>query len=334
MCFIVPDYLLKTVGDKKSLKISQSLRNKRNRLVRILSSLFKKTLTPESPEVRETFTCQNGTKLPGVSVVKTDNYSQDTVNRKDLADLETSQAHEWTHLVWQFYNSQFNRNSIDNDGMKLDSSVHYDKNYNNAFWNGSQMVYGDGDGKIFKPLCGARDVAGHEITHGVIQHECGLVYWSQPGAANESYADKFGMAIKHWSTHQIDPRSANWLMGDEIVGPEFPGKAIRSFKDEKAYKGDPQPKHMKDYYKGWQDNQGVHINSGILNYAFYLICIRLASPSYDKPIQIAYRSLSKLGKFSNFKDVARAEIQSAEELYGKAVAEIVASCYNDVGIKW
>jgi Zn-dependent metalloprotease len=321
-CFIIPDSLLKEVGDIRSLKISQRIRAKRND---ILAAIFKPKAVSEKQAKRLTHTCEHKTTLPGKLLLKDDLMV--------TTNAEAATAHKWTEVIKDFYVKFFNRNSIDGLGMDLVSSVNYDKDYNNAFWNSKQMVYGDGDGKIFLPLCNDLSVAGHEITHGVIERVCGLVYVAEPGALNESLADCFGIAIKHFHTNQISPRDARWLLGDDIVGSEFPGVALRSFKNEKAYNSDPQPKHMKNKYKGFSDNMGVHINSGIPNHAFYLMCVRLNEPSFGSPIHILYKAMHKLGKYSNFKTFAKAVVQSAEEMYGKGVAEIVKSCYQDVGIK-
>lgn len=326
-CFIIPDKLLEDVGDKRSIQISKKIRDSRNRLIRFLAGLGKKAASAVKLANRKTYSCNHKTELPGTLV----HSEADAPHSK--ADSETQIAHEWTKVIRDFYWTSFERDSIDGKGMDLVSSVHYDKDYNNAFWNGSQMCYGDGDGKFFLPLCRSLDVAGHEITHGVIERTCGLYYFSQSGAANESFADKFGITIKHFYKKQSDPRNASWLLGEEIAGPDFPGVALRSFKNEKAYNSDPQPKHMNKYYRGFQDNGGVHINSGILNHAFYLYCLKLNESSYGRPIQIAYHAMSKLKAWSNFKAVAKAEIETAFELYGSWEADCVRLAYEDVGIK-
>jgi Zn-dependent metalloprotease len=321
-CFIIPDSLLKEVGDIRSLKISQRLRAKRND---ILAAIFKPKAVAEKQAKRLTHTCDHKTNLPGRLLLKDEGMV--------TTNAEATVAHKWVTVINDFFLTQFGRNSLDNKGMDLISSVNYDKDYNNAFWNNSQFVFGDGDGKFFIPLCGDLSVVAHEATHGLVTNTCNLVYWGQSGALNESYADKFGIAIKHYYKRHLDPREAVWLIGDEIIGPEFPGMALRSFKNEKAYKNDSQPKNMKNYYRGFSDHQGVHINSGVPNHCFYLICLKLNEPSFGKPLQIAYRALSKLGKWSNFKDAKKAEIESARELYGDGIANLVKSCWEEVGVK-
>ncbi len=222
----------------------------------------------------------------------------------------------------------FNRNSLDGQGLPLKSTVHYDKNYNNAYWNSTQMVFGDGDGKFFLPLGRSLDVTGHELTHGVVETTAGLVYYSQPGAANESFADIFGITVKHYCDQNSKPE---WIIGADIAGPEFPGKGIRSFKNEKAYNGDNQPKHMKQYSWSLSDNQGVHQNSGILNHAFYQLCTLSASPSYGVPIQIMYKTLLKLGKYSGFKTIAKTAREVSKE-FGTDWVKHVDEAYKAVGL--
>lgn len=329
-CQIVPDRLLKELGDKKSLKLSKDLRGQRNKVLRYFKSFRKKAVEENVHALRYTYDCLNKAKLPGVLA--------QTEDQNDLfVSIQIYDAHRYARVVREFYNQVLGRHSWDGSGHDLISSCHYDENYNNAFFNGEQMAYGDGDNKLFVYFSRDLSVIGHEFSHGVVQETAGLVYYYQSGAANESYADKFGIAVKHWFYGQSDPRIANWLIGDEIVGPEFPGKAIRSFKNEKAHQWDHSPKHMKDYrwLAPFEDNGGVHINSGILNHAFYKLCMKLNEPSYGKPIQIAYEGLLKLNQFSQFKDIAKAEHKASQELYGidSYESKTVREAYREVGIK-
>ena len=174
----------------------------------------------------------------------------------------------------------FSRNSIDDRGMRIDSTVHYGDCYDNAFWNGRQMVYGDGDGRIFAPFTKALDVIGHELTHGITQCEAGLNYRGQPGALNESFSDVFGCLVKQYRRRQT-AKEADWLIGEDLFLPGVKAKAIRSMKapgtayDDPVLGKDPQPGHMDDYVVTEEDNGGVHLNSGIPNRAFYELAMRL-----------------------------------------------------------
>ena len=189
---------------------------------------------------------------------------------KATKDRSVNEAYDYSGTVYDFYQQVFARNSVDDKGLRLDSTVHYGEKYDNAFWNGSQMVYGDGDGKMFQRFTKCLDVIGHELTHGVTQNEAGLNYQGQSGALNESMSDVFGSLVKQWAAKQTAAK-ADWLIGKGLFTAKIKGVALRSMKapgtayDDPTIGKDPQPAHMKNYYKGSQDNGGVHINSGIPN---------------------------------------------------------------------
>ncbi len=242
------------------------------------------------------------------------------------SDPAVNEAYEHAGITYDFYKQLFNRNSIDNRGMELNSSVHVGSKYNNAFWNGRQMAYGDGDGKVFVRLTKALDVAGHEITHGVITHESNLEYKDEPGALNESFADVMGALVQQWHREEKDPQTADWDMGELIMGSS-PATRLRTFKDEKAYVNDPylgtdpQPKHMRDKYTGTGDNGGVHINSGIPNHAFYRIALDLGGPAWEKPGKIWYQTLRNLNSQSDFLEAAQMTSEVAGTLFGSGSLE-------------
>ncbi len=171
-----------------------------------------------------------------------------------------NEAYDGAGFTFDLYKEQYGRNSIDGEGMHLVSTVHHQQGYDNAFWNGEQMVYGDGDEdlpedeRLFNRFTVALDVIGHELTHGVIQYEAQLVYYEQPGALNESYSDIFGSLVKQKTLNQT-AEEADWLIGEGLFTANVAGKAIRSMKDPgSAYDDpvlgkDPQPGHMKKYVK-------------------------------------------------------------------------------------
>src|SRR5262249_15250854 len=146
----------------------------------------------------------------------------------------------------------FGRNSIDNRGLRLNASVHYGADYDNAFWDGSQMVFGDGDNRIFVGFTKALDVIGHELTHGVTQYEANLEYQDQPGALNESMSDVFGSLMKQYALNQT-AADADWLIGSGLLAPGIQGVALRSMKEPGTAYDDPllgkdsQPGHMSDF---------------------------------------------------------------------------------------
>jgi Zn-dependent metalloprotease len=217
--------------------------------------------------------------------------------------------------------------------MRLDSTVHYQKGYDNAFWNGEQMVYGDGDEdqpeseRLFNRFTIAIDVIGHELTHGVTQFEAKLAYSQQPGALNESMSDVFGSLVKQYSLNQTAAQ-ADWIIGAGLLTSNVNGVGIRSMKapgtayDDPVLGKDPQPAHMKDYVTTISDNGGVHINSGIPNHAFYVTAVELGGFSWEKAGQIWYVTLrDKLSANSNFQDCANLTWQVAGELFGAGSLE-------------
>ncbi|ACB50309.1 putative peptidase M4, thermolysin [Crocosphaera subtropica ATCC 51142] len=254
-------------------------------------------------------------------------------------DSAVDEAYDHAGITYDFYKQRFNRNSIDNRGMDLISSVHVGRQYNNAFWNGRQMAYGDGDGQIFIRFTKALDVAGHEITHGVITHESNLEYQGESGALNESFADVMGALVQQWHLGQNDPNTADWDMGELIMGSS-PATRLRTFKAEKAYEDDPylgtdrQPKHIRDKYTGLEDNGGVHINSGIPNHAFYLIALDIGGPSWEKAGKIWYQTLRNLNSQSDFQEAADMTYQVAGQLFGNGSLEqqAVKQGWDGVGI--
>jgi len=256
-----------------------------------------------------------------------------------VKDSAVNEAYNNAGNVYDFFKKVFDRNSIDGNGMSLISSVHIGEKVDNAFWNGEQMIYGDGDGKVFIRFTKSLDVAGHEFTHGVVMHESNLIYQEEPGALNEHFADVMGTLVQQWRKKQT-VKDADWLIGNEIMGQGVKVKALRTMKAEKAYEDDPllgtdpQPKHMKDKYTGWEDNCGVHINSGIPNHAFYLCAMGMGGFAWEKSGQIWYKTLKKLNKQSLFQEAADTTYQVAGSDYGNGSKEqmVVKSAWRGVGI--
>jgi Zn-dependent metalloprotease len=257
-----------------------------------------------------------------------------------VSDVAANEAYDSCGEVYDFYLEELGRNSLDGKGMVLITSVHVNRNYSNAFWNGEQMAYGDGDGIIFNRFTKAVDVAGHELTHGVVANTSNLVYTGESGALNEHFADVFGVLIKQRSRKQNDARTADWLVGADVIVPRRTMKAVRTFTEAPAYKDDeylgtdPQPKHYKDKYEGGDDNCGVHINSGIPNHAFYRVATSLGGKAWGRPGKIWYRTLLTLAPQSEFSDMVRESIAAAVELHGRNSPEhrAVANAWECVGL--
>ena len=258
------------------------------------------------------------------------------------ADPAVNEAYDGLGATFDLYAEVFDRNSIDDQGLPLLATVHYDQHYDNAFWNGQQMVFGDGDGDLFNRFTISIDVIGHELTHGVTQDTVGLDYFGQPGALNESVSDVFGSLVKQFHLQQ-SAAQADWLIGAGLFTAKVHGAALRSMKapgtafDDPVLGKDPQPAHMRDYVHTTQDNGGVHINSGIPNHAFYLIATAIGGNAWEKAGQIWYATLRDplLRPNASFRAFARRTAANAGTLYGAGSAEqqAVIAGWGEVGVK-
>ncbi|MFH1183900.1 MAG: M4 family metallopeptidase [Chloroflexota bacterium] len=281
---------------------------------------------------RRVYTAEHGTILPGTLVMQEGDPAS-----TDAAVNEAYDGAGWTYdLFWEAYE----RDSLDAAGLTLDSTVHFQRDYDNAFWDGKQMVYGDGDGELFNRFTLALDVIGHELTHGVTQFTSNLNYSGQSGALNESYSDVFGSLVKQWQRGQ--PASeADWLVGQGLFTSEVNGVALRSMKepgtayDDPVLGKDPQPAHMRDYVVTLEDNGGVHVNSGIPNHAFFLAAVAMGGHAWERAGRIWYiAGRDRMRTNTNFQGAADLTFEVARALYGEGSAEQQAVQYGweSVGI--
>ena len=265
-------------------------------------------------------------------------FSNKSASFKSDFDRPAVDAHYNSEQVYDYYLNEHGRNSLDDNGMPIQSVVHYGDNYNNAFWNGIYMVYGDGDGEFFIPLSASLDVAAHEMTHGVTSNSANLIYKFQSGALNEAFSDIFGALID----------DSDWEIGEDIMAPDAVASgrtSLRSLSDPSKYpvgskyapygNGEGMyPSHMDEFYDlpGDLDNGGVHINSSIINHAAYLTAQDIGREKLGK---IYYRALTHyLTPTSDFSDARQAIIQSAVDLYGEGSSEVEAATggFDSVGI--
>ncbi|MBV6624911.1 MAG: M4 family metallopeptidase [Rivularia sp. (in: Bacteria)] len=336
ICCIVPPYMLEQMAVNGSprqrewafetLNLSAQIRGRR-------FNLGNMQVTPQtSGKNRNIYDAKNLQELPG-EIVRSEGDAA-------TEDEAVNEAYDAAGATYDFFKEVCDRNSIDDKGLRLDSTVHYGKDYENAFWNGSQMVYGDGDGELFNRFTKSADVIGHELTHGVTQYEADLIYFGESGALNESFSDVFGSLVKQRINNQT-ANEADWLIGVELFTEKVQGEAIRSMKSPgTAYNDpvlgkDPQPAHMKDIYKGTKDNGGVHINSGIPNRAFYLAATEIGGYAWEKAGKIWYVTLcEKLDSKANIKQAAEITIAVAQELYGESSSEqqAVNNAWKQVGV--
>jgi Zn-dependent metalloprotease len=274
-------------------------------------------------ETRDMF---NKTSGAGTIFTDADNVWGDGTN----ADRQSAgvDAHFGAAQTWDYYLNTFGRRGIDGNGFPLISRVHYGKDYNNAFWNGSVMTYGDGDGAFFRPLV-AIDVAGHEITHGLTQFTANLIYARESGASNESFSDIFGTVIEFY-TGAVGGRTPDYLIGEDILIPADTAPGIRNMVDP-TEDGDPSY-YPNRLYPGKcnpnpsNDNCGVHSNSGIQNHAFYLLAeggthaisgVKVKDIGQAAAAAIFYRALTVyLFPSATFHDVRVACISAAADLFG------------------
>jgi Zn-dependent metalloprotease len=307
-CFIIPDDVLERFASDPDLadEVRQNfhhsvalsrgiraVRDQNNALTLTAISLpfprppFPFPLPHRLP-VGQVFDCHHGTTLPGAAVA----------NPGTSPDGSIKRAYVEEESVARFYWNIFKRDSIDGHHMTLISSVHYGVKYNNAFWNGAQMTYGDGDGQVFLDFTLGDDVIGHELTHGVTQHSLGLVYSGEAGGLNESMSDVFGSMFRQWEKSQTTA-AADWLIGADIMGPVSKGKGYTCLRDmaapNAAHALAPQPDH---YYPGI-GNLDPHYSRGVPNLAFTNAAKAIGGHSWEKAGQIWYKALTGFGPSPN-----------------------------------
>ncbi|MFF9471650.1 M4 family metallopeptidase [Streptomyces roseolus] len=339
-CTIVPPHLLEHLAASANPAVAEAARrtlitDASARAARIRSGAAAGAAAPSAEPAaphRTVFDAQRRTRLPGVKV--RDEGDEAT------ADATVNRAYAGLGATFALFRDAFGRDSMDGAGLPLLATVHYDEKYGNAFWNGEQMVFGDGDGEILLDFTLPVDVIGHELAHGFTQYTANLEYFSQSGALNESVSDVFGSLVKQYALGQTADQ-ADWLIGEGLFHPDVEGKALRSMKapgtayDDDVLGKDPQPAHMDDYVRTGQDNGGVHINSGIPNRAFYLVATELGGHAWDRAGRIWYDVMTggALTPETRFAEFAAATVAAAKARYGDA-AEIqaVTKAWAAVGV--
>jgi Zn-dependent metalloprotease len=341
-CFIVPPQMLQRLAMSGDPGLAETA----GRTLRLTQSLvaFRAQLSTGAPSPaaakriglrRQIFDCKGTNDLPGDLV-----RSQNGTDTGPSRDKAANEAFDNAGTTWDFYKKIFGRESVDNHGKTLVSSVHYGEKYDNAFWDGRQMVYGDGDGVIFVRFTAALDVIAHELTHGVTQFTAQLAYQDESGALNESMSDAFGSMVKQWALGQTADE-ADWLIGAAIMAPGFKGRALRDMANPGTAFDDPnlgkdsQPGHMKDYVQTTSDNGGVHTNSGIPNRAFALVAKAIGGNSWEKAGKIWYVTLTeRLTGTADFAKCATETVSVARDLFPEdsSIAAKVAKAWADVGV--
>jgi len=350
VCSFIPDYVLRNVAERggdddrraalQALATSGTMRSLRVQ-TEARRSVLPRSAMPEittalAPPTKERLIrdAENTANLRG-PIIRTEAGPAS-------ADETAEAAFERLGATWDFYFQVFARNSIDKAGMPVEGVVHYRRGYDNALWNGTQMIFGDGSGRLFTRLAHSLTVCAHEVSHGVVQYDGPLVYQGQSGALNESMADVLGVLVEQWSLDQ-PVEQADWLVGREILAPGVTGKALRSLAepgtayDDDVLGRDPQPGHMDAYVETDDDNGGVHINSGIPNRAFTLVAQRLGGRAWEDAGRIWYASLGheRLLPTATFRQFARITRYVAGTLFGNGSAQVsaVEEAWSEVGVE-
>jgi Zn-dependent metalloprotease len=280
----------------------------------------------------------HGTSLPG-ELVRGE-------GRASSGDRSVDEAYDGLGATWEVLARVYGRDSLDGRGLPLVATVHYGRDYDNAFWDGRQMVLGDGDGVYFAGFTRSIDVVAHELAHGLTQYTAGLTYVGQPGALNESAADVWGALVRQWVKDQtVD--EADWLIGAEVFTDRVQGVALRSMAapgtayDDPVLGTDPQPSHMDDYvvmpHDADNDNGGVHVNSGIPNKAFHLFATALGGRAWERAGQVWFDTLTSRGlvpRDVDFSRFAAATVTAARRRYGAGeVQQALRSAWAGVGVE-
>ncbi|MFP5311257.1 MAG: M4 family metallopeptidase [Actinomycetes bacterium] len=344
-CSIVPPYLLRRLARRDAPGFSSAASAARKALghVESFQAARAQTAAVRPPGLRQE---KPGPAKRTVYDAGGDETLQGRLVRDEggpaIGDAAADEAYDGLGSTHRLYAGAFGRDSIDGSGLHLDATVHFGKLYDNAFWNGSQMVFGDGDGEVFDRFTKSLSVIGHELAHGVTQYSAGLAYRNQAGALNESLSDVFGALVEQYVKNQ-SAAQASWLIGEGLFTPKVQGLALRSMKapgtayDDDVLGKDPQPDSMDSYVRTSADNGGVHINSGIPNRAFYLVADSLGGYAWEAPGRIWYEALTNgsLPAAATFPVFARTTVRAAADLFGPDSREhdAVRAAWETVKVK-
>lgn len=342
-CSIIPSYLLQRVVEtsgrsphpgERTLQLDEQIRSTRRPGGKARSAGSDRTKATDDPDAkRAIYSAGNTEQLPGTLVRRTTDPK--------TGDSAVDEAWTSTARIWELYSEVFDRQSFDGKDSQVRTSVHFGQDYDNAFWDGKQLVFGDGDGDVFERFTKPMDVMAHEFTHGVTENTAGLSYQGQSGALNESVSDVFAAICKQRVNKQT-AKEADWLIGEGIFKPGIKATALRSMKapgtayDDPRLGKDPQVGSMDDFVVTFEDQGGVHINSGIPNRAFYLAATKLGGNSWDQAGPIWYQALTggEVSLDTDFTGFATATVNAAAKLYpdDPAIAQQVAEAWAEVGV--
>ncbi len=341
-CSIVPPYLLRQLshdGDPVVRQRAETTLRRDDEARRVRGSVPQRApvagVAAEGRTVLRREVCDaKGTEtLPG-AVVRAEGAAA-------TGDAAVDEAYDGFGAVWTYWRDVHGRYSIDDQGMALSGTVHFGTGYDNAFWDGSRMIFGDGDNEVFGRFTASLDVIAHELAHGVTEHTAALVYAGQSGALNEHVSDVFGVLAEQHA-RRVSAADADWLVGAELLLPGVKGSALRSMLrpgtayDDPRLGKDPQPDHMDRFVATTSDNGGVHINSGIPNRAFATAAVAAGGWAWETVGPVWYDVLSgdRIQARCDFATFAALTVEAARARYGAdhAVARAVVDGWAAVGV--
>jgi Zn-dependent metalloprotease len=346
-CFALPpymsEYLRRHSRDKQVLEVLASLQRasavlRMQRTAMLAVPMRSATAVVKPALARRIYDCRNSTDLLNRLARKE--------GAKPTADAAVNEAYDHSGKTFEFFAKVFGRASVNNANLPLTSSVHYQEDprygYDNAFWNGTQMVYGDGF--LFNRMTLSLDIVAHELAHGVTQYEAGLRYENQSGALNEHMSDVFGVLTRQWAHNERKPAKADWSVGRGIFRKaSMAGMSLRSMSapgsayDDPEFGKDPQPASMKKYVRlpNTEDGDwgGVHYNSGIPNKAFHLAALAIGGPAWEVAGKVWYVALTeRLRDNASFRKCAYETISVAGDYFGAKVGKAVREAWTTVGV--
>lgn len=322
-CTFIPPYLLERLGAVDDLLLDELLRVRRSARAAEPHPTVARAVDVADWTVHD---ADNAPSLPGRPVR--------SAGQPATGDVAVDEAAAGIEATLQMFADAFARSSYDGAGAPVTITVHYGKHYDNAFWDGNQLVFGDGDGDVFERFTKSADVLAHEFGHAVTEHTAALVYRDQSGALNESISDVFAACFKQHLAGE-SAAEGDWLIGEGIFVPGINARALRDMAapgtayDDPTLGTDPQVGHMDDFIVTAEDNGGVHLNSGIPNRAFQLAATAIGGTSLQGAGQIWYSALTagSLTPTSDFAAFAEATIAVAGEH-----AEAVTAAWQQVGV--
>jgi Zn-dependent metalloprotease len=321
-CTFIPPWLAERVDGAERAALDDALRTRRG----VEARSAQRTVVP-SGLAWTVHDAESTTSLPGAPVR--------SAGDPETGDVAVDEAATGIKATLAMFSEVLSRDSHDDAGAPVSLTVHYGSRYNNAFWDGTQLVFGDGDGRVFERFTKPVDVLAHEFSHALVEYTAGLVYQGQSGALNESVCDVFASCLKQRLLGQ-DASAGDWLIGEGIFMPSINARALRDMAapgtayDDPEVGADPQVGHMDDYIETSDDNGGVHLNSGIPNKAFQLAAVAIGGTAIEGAGRVWYDALVGGGvtEDADFATFAAATVAAAGQH-----ADAVREAWAQVGVE-